>query len=328
MIYNSVEGIARDCQKVWCGPNEVDPPLITIRFDKLLYQLLDQYNPSHRLFPDGEASVGDTTLNDITTAMTDKIEEDNFVDIIQKTNQARQVVEHMADTGSLNIDAYLNKEKLVFEDPEFVRRPSYAIEMIIPVAVAWSQRILHWVELSHKISYTITSYARANKIPTRVWLTTASNFPETIKDKHRDRTFRILMLLKDYSDPIYPGMWSIFSNNKNANSLCCLIADRLVGTNLSCLGYAKHANPPQIFTDYFTHDVLGSTHVFVVDGGVENLPFFNSYEPPLIPLLVPNEGGGEENKLLVSNEARNILGANTVSIIEKILANHENGGEL
>ncbi len=140
----------------------------------------------------------------------------------------------MSDSeGELDIEAYIAKEKKLFERyVEVVKETKSAISIFINFGLNYHERRNRDVKEAYEQVYQIAATCEAEDRPCRVigcYALRAETYNNVIK---------IPILLKDYNDPIFPSIWAGICNNTVAHALCCLIPTYLVGSRDPFIGQA------------------------------------------------------------------------------------------
>jgi hypothetical protein len=95
----------------------------------------------------------------------------------------------------------------------------------------------------HKKVYSLALEAESRGIPCRVVAALLIKIPE------RRETFRLYVVVKDYSDPIFPQLWGGIKTNKSANAFWNSLTDYLVGTRETANGLAQRWNVARDFPE-------------------------------------------------------------------------------
>lgn len=90
----------------------------------------------------------------------------------------------------------------------------------------------------HDQAYGMTLKAEAEGRPSRVLAIERTKFSE--------RTVISLWILKDFDDPIFPGIWGAFQDSQMANALGCSVGAFLFGTSSINLGTIKQIKKSEI----------------------------------------------------------------------------------
>lgn len=148
-----------------------------------------------------------------------------------------------SDAGEFCLDAFLNGEEQIFEEPVKKLSQGRAVTILYDVGVAWSERPLNFMEERHKKVYTVTAEMMSVHRPVRV----IAVLGEDCRDVPGIcKTFAII---KDFNDPIFPGIWGCFTNNLTTNAWLNSVQDYFVGTTDSWNGTISHVNVREYFPD-------------------------------------------------------------------------------
>lgn len=152
----------------------------------------------------------------------------NFDSQLDTYNPRRRHRERDADTGNIDVDRYLNGDKAPFMDvfSEQSPRPARTIilEMGSNAGTRDDPKVNETMKRRHRTVYAEALKAEAEGSPLRVIAAYSKQIIER-KTQHK-----IFIILKDYVDPIFPGIWGAMKNAKTANSLVNLITYTMEGT--------------------------------------------------------------------------------------------------
>ena len=130
-----------------------------------------------------------------------------------------------AETGDLQLDRYLNKEIKMYTDQKSTQKKKRALSLIIDIGTNAGERGDTFIEERYEKIYKLTFQAMAERRPCRVIAVTGFGIPEI-----RTQPLKIYMVIKDYRDPIFPGIWGALKANAQANTLLNCISEYLIGT--------------------------------------------------------------------------------------------------
>jgi hypothetical protein len=174
----------------------------------------------------GCTSASTSHLNDLKDAMGTKDEGKKFNEILKDTfRKTPKAKPRMADEGDLVLDSYLNGEERCFE--EFFKENVYsaATTVVMDIAIAAAERDGPEMEIRHEKIYKIACDAEAKGDPCRVIAAAGVDIPET------EDPIKLLFVIKDYDDPIFPGIWGAMETNATTNTFLNVVMDYLVGTH-------------------------------------------------------------------------------------------------
>lgn len=149
-----------------------------------------------------------------------------FDELVERTNfRAKRRVSQWDDSGDLEVGAYIDREELCFVDwPKMEAPQQKGITILIDAAVPWCDRDENYMVEGHKKAYEIAVQAEADGVPCRVVAVYSVAIPEFAKPSVR------YIVIKDFHDPIFPGIWGALKSNKTTNNLINTTEDYLVGT--------------------------------------------------------------------------------------------------
>lgn len=139
--------------------------------------------------------------------------------------------EVISDIGELNIDRYLANERNCFDEVRTLPAERSAKTIILDAGIAAGERDGREIAERHRKIYAMAAAAEGNNEPLRViavFCMKTDEFPVDI---------RFFIIIKDYDDPIFPGIWSAFKDNESANDLLNCFMRFVVGTIRTNNGY-------------------------------------------------------------------------------------------
>jgi hypothetical protein len=171
-------------------------------------------------------------------AMTEHVHDTSF-DQIQHDVLSRPknvYKEISADTGDLDIGAYVANDTKKFTDNQRKRVYKHALTLVLDFGFNYSERNHDEMNDYHKQVYAVAFKAFSEKRPCRVIAAMAIQCSE-IPDG-----MRYYIVLKDFSEPLYPGVWGVFQNNAYSNSFVNVLQDYILGTHDLANGHVCHWN--------------------------------------------------------------------------------------
>jgi len=150
---------------------------------------------------------------------------DDFVSAQENSYKpVRKWKEFRSESGDFDLDRYLAKDELMFTEHRKSYAQGRACTILYDVAVSGMESYDTFMIERHKKVYSITAERESQRKPTRVIACVKIEMDE-VKD------MTIFMLLKDFCDPIFPGIWGAYSNNRSTNSMLNCICDYFIGTH-------------------------------------------------------------------------------------------------
>ena len=156
-----------------------------------------------------------------------------------------------SETGEIDIDRYLNGDRLCFDEPVKLPQQVSSMSLILDMGIPWTERDSDAMVYRHREIYRLALQAENNRIPCRVIAAYGTKIPE------KRNPLRVYAVVKDYEDPIFPGIWGALETNATANSFTNIIMDYLVGTRSTGNG-----KPTLISVD----DDIDDDTILIIDG--------------------------------------------------------------
>lgn len=148
-----------------------------------------------------------------------------------------------SDSGDLDVDSYIEREEYIFEECFKKRELKPAINIVFEFCINANERDGHEVQRRHEKIYPMVLKAQAEGVPTRVIACAVVNIPEF------KEPLRMYIVIKDWEDPIFPGIWGALKNNDTANAFLNVLMDFIVGTrhggNGTAIGYNVTEDLPE-----------------------------------------------------------------------------------
>jgi len=150
-----------------------------------------------------------------------------------------------ADTGSIDIDRYLNGDPRPFVDvfTETTPKPSKTILMDIGISF-YERKDNEAMRNRHRHTYHEALKAEGEGSPLRV----IACFSLLIPERNHD-PLTLYIIIKDYQDPIFPELWGMFKTNATANDSINVIIDYLIGTYSESNGFLTYTNTDKDFPE-------------------------------------------------------------------------------
>jgi len=168
-------------------------------------------------------------LDALREAMEERPEPGNFNQILEDTYTPKQKRKRRrAKMGDLDIDLYIDQNG---KDPfyETYRKPvpRPAITIFMDLNISYGMRSGTDMEERHSKIYSIVLKAEAERQPCRVIGAKCIEVPEF----RRNNPIRYYIVIKDFSDPIFPGIWGAFKRNETTNDFTNCCSDYIIGTS-------------------------------------------------------------------------------------------------
>lgn len=190
---------------------------------------------------------GDTEhLDDMREGMAERSEkhDEEFKQLTENSYMPKKrYTTQTSDSGEFCLDSFLNGDEQVFEEPVKILNQGRAVTILYDVGVSWGERERRFMEERHKKVYTVTAEMMSVHRPVRVIAVLGEDcydVPGICK------TFAII---KDFNDPIFPGIWGCFTNNKTTNAWVNSVQDFFVGTTDMGNGRISEVKVREYFPD-------------------------------------------------------------------------------
>lgn len=137
--------------------------------------------------------------------------------------------------GDLDLDMFIadpNIQTPIFTSykKEIDRKP--AVTLVLDMNIPWAERKSNEMEERHREIYSIAAQCISEHRPCRVIAVSSWKIPEI---KYSPVMF---IIVKDYTDPLFSGIWGAFKTNETTNSFANTIQDYFIGTKDMCNGIA------------------------------------------------------------------------------------------
>lgn len=146
-------------------------------------------------------------------------------------NRRNATVEVPSTQGSLNIDRYLAKDELCFDEPVKRFKPRLSRTIIFDAGKNQHERYGKDCEIRHEKVYAQAVRCEENGEPCRVVAAVCHRYSEVLQ--------KYYIVVKDYNDPIFPAIWACIKTNTASWALNNALADFMAGTNDSDNGSSK-----------------------------------------------------------------------------------------
>ena len=148
---------------------------------------------------------------------------DGFDSIVENAYRPSRKWTRVSDTsGEVDIDRYVNGQRECFDSYRRQYRQGKAISIFIDCGIDYMMRYGKEMQERQEEAYTIAARAMSSKRPIRII--------GIFCTKYREGRTVFAVIVKDYLDPIFPGIWGALGNNETVNSMRNCIADFVTGT--------------------------------------------------------------------------------------------------
>lgn len=182
--------------------------------------------------------------------------QDDFDSIIEEKYKTEYRVKPLdSEMGELDVDRFLGSNPRCFNEYDKHAEPKAGITIAFEYTMEYAGRTGSEMLTTHKECYAIAAECEGNQIPCRVIACGCIQIPEIrpsmemprgsrfkqredyhkaykkYEELERLSYLRSYIVVKDYQDPIFPGIWGAFKNNKASNDFTNVFMDYLVGTS-------------------------------------------------------------------------------------------------
>ena len=213
---------------------ELKPDLLWIHGIEALGHCLKK---DHTLSAYKDNSPITRTWEDLVHKLSKHMTPDGFADAVDEGfRKEYKVLHHDSRCGELDIDRYLDREDRCFTEYYKENLDKPAITIVLDGSVAAYERSSDYMVSRHQRVYEIALEAEAQNKPCRVIAAMCNIIPEI------ESGIKILMVIKDYKDPIFPAIWGAFKDNETTNDWANVYMDYIVGTRTSGNGMPMSIN--------------------------------------------------------------------------------------
>lgn len=179
---------------------------------------------------------------------------DNFLEIYDNSYQPKPKPLTIADdSGILDVSAYIAKEELCFESEISYIDNMAAVSVIIDMFIPFRDRDESYMITRHQQVYDLIVQCDSENRPIQVIAALSLEIPEL------STPFKCFIVIKDYSDHIFPTIWGCLKNNRTSNSFVNVIMDYFIGTHDTANGTLKEIlNAEEYFADHENLIIFGS----------------------------------------------------------------------
>lgn len=165
-------------------------------------------------------------------ALEARADEDNFNNVVEECYQPKKKwkVRYSESDGDFCVDRYLDNDDRMFESESKELDKTDGLTLILDLVCPYSERDSNSMQERHTKCYTEAMEALSIGRPVRV----VGILPLTFKER---KVFITKIIIKDWNDPIFPGIWGVLKNNLTANSFWNVLADFIIGTSSESNGH-------------------------------------------------------------------------------------------
>ena len=175
-----------------------------------------------------DSSPSTQRYDDWADAMQSKvIIDDGFQDIYDNAYAPKKRwFSTFDDTGAFDVSSYISKEEFCFENERAIKSNYDALSIIIDMMVPYGDRDCPYMVNRHKKVYELIAQCDSDSRPVQVVAVQNIKIPEL------NETLKMFIIVKDYTDTIFPSIWGSLKNNESANNFCNVLMDYFIGTTI------------------------------------------------------------------------------------------------
>lgn len=184
-------------------------------------------------FKDKAASSHHDYLQIVREAMAEhRVFDRGFQEIVERTEfTGRRSKPVKDDCGDLDIGLFLDGDQDCFYDYPKAEVPQYrGVTIAFDITVCYGERDQTYMIDRHREAYRLAVQHEADGIPCRViGVLGVCDIPE-LEDAPCRGKMKVFFIVKDYTDPIFPGIWAAFKSNISTNAVWNSTSDYIIGT--------------------------------------------------------------------------------------------------
>ncbi len=161
--------------------------------------------------------------------------------------------------GDFDVDGWLERGGLELKPDapqdffmESVKEPRddmSTLTIVLDASVPYDHRGDGTMQERHRQSYQLALRAEGDGRPCRVVTFSRQNYPEM-------DPLNWLTIVKDFDDPIFPGIWGVFATSIAANAVLNVAANAMFGTKCSGNGYSRYVKASEIAAKFFPDETV------------------------------------------------------------------------
>lgn len=173
-----------------------------------------------------------------------KVEEDKFQEINEELGKRKaQFIEFKDEEGDFDPEAYIEGDDFVFIEEEKQHQQGKGLNLFIDLSIPWHDRTKKDMQKRHEQVYSLALERESYNYPTRVIAAYSAKIME------KENPIKVFVVLKDYDDPIFPGLWGGLKNNKTGNCFLNCIQNYFIGTGSMGNGHIERISLSKIVQD-------------------------------------------------------------------------------
>jgi len=147
---------------------------------------------------------------------------DDYDDALRKRPKVKAI---RADSGEFDVELYIEGSRFPYYEYEKILIEKPVVSIVMDMSIPWGERNSDEMKRRHRKIYKIAAECEAESQPCRIIAAMATDVTE-------GKIYNFLVV-KDYNEPMFEGVWGGLQSNKSANDFGNVIMDYLVGTHAS-----------------------------------------------------------------------------------------------
>ena len=185
-----------------------------------------------------KAGQDDERLRSLRREMEQHHHDPKYADIIHDLGRpTKKWVEVPSEVGDLDVNAMLCGEDKIWIEARRQRKRRPGLTIILEAVVSWDDRDSDFMEKRHTLVYRMVRKCELEGRPCRVIYVRPVGYPEV-----SDGKAVVCAIVKDWHEPIFPGVWGALKNCATTNDLGNSISSFFYGTSSSGNGSCGHAD--------------------------------------------------------------------------------------
>jgi len=151
--------------------------------------------------------------------------DDNFDDIYSNAYAPKKAwIPYHDDSGSFDTSAFISGEDFCFEDEKRVKQQQDSMSILIDCGVPYGERGDTYMIARHQAVYNLIAQCDSDDRPCQIIGVQNNRIDEL------STPLKLFIMVKDYTDSIFPAIWGALKNNQTTNSFCNVTMDYFIGT--------------------------------------------------------------------------------------------------
>jgi hypothetical protein len=166
-------------------------------------------------------------LEALREALERKVTVDSLDEIVQETErEVKRYRPFDSDSGEFNLENWLDSDlddDMIYTEFFKERRRSVAVNLVLGIGMPYSWRRRDDMQKRHRKAYKIALQCEAENRPCRV--------VGVNKLRLREKTITYFVVIKDWSDPVFSGIWGALRDNRCCNDFVNCVSAYFLGTS-------------------------------------------------------------------------------------------------